>query len=146
MCSIIRGQLLLLLDSSNITLLPSLRDLSKNAVIIHFGPFYDAPVSLFLCRNGSSSLDTLPSVWSWDIQYNSDYISLFKNPLYEFNAIQSTTTSLPRHLSNTTTQRKIIPNCHLSQVVYIALDGNVREYPTMHLFRNSQAHADNDSI
>lgn len=50
--------------------------------------------SFLLCyRTGSTSSirNTAPtaSVWRWDLQYHSDYLLLFKNPMYQLPSIIS---------------------------------------------------------
>ncbi|KAF6023089.1 MTMR12 [Bugula neritina] len=39
-------------------------------------------------RGPSQSVPTLPSAWSWDLQFGADFLSLFRNPLFELRLLQ----------------------------------------------------------
>ena len=67
----------------------------------------------------SSDAASLPSVWSWDIQYSADYVSLFRNPLYQFVTTRKTQSEqLPRF-------KVLKPSCHPSQVSFLNLTLNL---------------------
>ena len=78
-------------------------------VIITVTPFHCRFLAIY--RAAPPNTDTLPSVWSWDIQYSPDYISLFHNPLYKFVSIQK------EHIEQQHTRSKVLkPRSHPSQV------------------------------
>ncbi|XP_067937897.1 myotubularin-related protein 10-A-like isoform X2 [Watersipora subatra] len=48
----------------------------------------------------------LPSVWEWELQYSTDYLALFRNPLYQLSVVEK---HHPPH-------RMLKPIYHLSQI------------------------------